>query len=80
MAQPSRVLLVTRAGKTWDLPGTRRKDSETPTGMRGAGSHLLNDAAAEGHVGTTEDVRHVARHLQIVLAVHARDLEGKGAP
>lgn len=41
-------------------------------------SHLLNDAAAEGHISTAEDIRHVPWHLQVVLAIHTWDLEGKG--
>lgn len=41
-------------------------------------SHLLNDSAAKGHVSTTEDICHVPRHFQIILAIHTWDLEGKG--
>lgn len=40
--------------------------------------HLLHDSAAQGHVSTTEDIRHVPWHFQIILAIHTWDLEGKG--
>lgn len=40
-------------------------------------SHLLDDSAAEGHVSTTEHIRHVTWHFQIILAIHTWDLEGK---
>lgn len=47
-------------------------------GVRGTGSDLLDDAAAEGHISATEDICHVAWHLQVILAIHTWDLEGKG--
>lgn len=40
--------------------------------------HLLHDSAAQGHVSTTEDIRHVPWHFQIILAIHTWDLEDKG--
>lgn len=41
----------------------------------GSGLHLLYQLAAQGDVGTAEDVRHVPGHFQVVLAIHTGDLE-----
>lgn len=40
--------------------------------------HLLNDSAAQRHVGATEDVSHVPGHFQVILPIYTWDLESKG--
>lgn len=61
-----------------DRPGDQREQSVRYEREQVACSHLLNDSAAEGHVGAAEDIRHVPRHFQVILAIHTWDLKGKG--
>lgn len=78
-SSPAITLLVTRAAEHWHRPGTKQKQREGNTmGAGGTCSHLLNDAAAEGHISTTEDICHVPWYLQVVLAIHTWDLKCKG--
>lgn len=75
MVQPSHFLPVPRSlkvGTDRDYVRVKHKWGQSHC------SHLLNDPAAERHVSTTEDVRHVPRHLQVILAIHTWDLGDKG--
>ena len=40
--------------------------------------HLLNDSAAQRHIGTTEDISHVSGYFQVILPIYTWDLESKG--
>lgn len=75
-AQRTRCLLIMRQLQAGTDQGLR--EHENTSGRGSHGCHLLDDAAAERHVSTTEDVRHVTGHLQVILAIHTRDLGGNG--
>lgn len=78
MAARLRFLASNLGSERWDQLRTRGS-IENDIGMEAEVilSHLLNDSAAQRHVGTTEDIGHVSGHFQVILPIYTWDLRSK---
>lgn len=76
LAARHRLLLVTWKVRIEMGQGPRSSITNV-VGIEVSLSYLLNDSAAQGHIGPTEDISHVSGYFQVILPIHAWDLESK---